>query len=214
MIGDAIDNQSGLTGNRNRELPMRKNGLTLVELLVVIALITMLMALLLPAVQSARESARLITCKNNYRQVSLAVLGYTTAFDNRLPPIALPKPGNNLQLGWRVPILPFIEGDSLYRAIKTDEPWHSDANLPVIASVEPVFQCPSTPGFPRSFSQTDTQLTIDGGFEVGARDNHAVYVVEVPPSPTRLAGAWFSGTVEELQSGATWKHGKLWGLSW
>ena len=74
--------------------------------------------------------------------------------------------------------------------------------------MEPVFQCPSSPGFTRSFSQTPpTNLPIDGRFEVGARDGHAVYVVEAPPrpSPTYLAGAWFSGRAEELKSGVTFE---------
>ena len=91
-----------------------RRAFTLVELLVVIAIIAILMALLLPAVQSARESARLITCKNSYRQVALAVLGYTAASDDRLPPFAFKRQWNDgyaiKTLAWRVSILPFIEG--------------------------------------------------------------------------------------------------------
>ncbi len=179
---------------------MRRRGMTLVELLVVISIIAILLAILLPAVHSTRGAARLITCKNNFRQCSLAVLGYTAASDDRLPPMLSPRIGDvGTSLGWRIPILPFIEGGSLYRAFKQDEPMFSDVNRPIIASVEPVFQCPSTPSFPRSHSFS---LDIDGftdDLSVGARDNQVLFAVGVPDR-SRLAGGWYTGKAEALKT--------------
>lgn len=85
-------------------------GFTLVELLVVIAIIGVLLALLLPAVQAAREASRRIACTNNLRQLGLGIHAYASAKDGRLPPGADQTSG----VSWRVFILPFIEQGSLY----------------------------------------------------------------------------------------------------
>jgi len=65
--------------------PMRRRGFTLVEVLVVIAVIAILIALLLPAMQQARESARYITCRNNLKQIGLALANYENV-NKVLPP--------------------------------------------------------------------------------------------------------------------------------
>ena len=86
-----------------------RSGFTLVELLVVIAIIGVLVALLLPAVQAAREAARRMQCQNNLKQLSLGCHNYMDA--NRVLP-----PGGLLvnELAWRVFILPFIEEGAIY----------------------------------------------------------------------------------------------------
>ena len=78
LFSDQVDN------TRNKSLLQYKNAFTLVELLVVIAIIGILVALLLPAVQAAREAARRISCTNRIKQMGLACINYESA-NNRFP---------------------------------------------------------------------------------------------------------------------------------
>lgn len=87
-----------------------RNGLTLIELLVVIGLIALLAALLLPAIQSARESARRLQCENHLHQIGLAINNYASQ-TNCLPP------ANTRGLSFFVPLLPALEQTNLYNSI-------------------------------------------------------------------------------------------------
>jgi prepilin-type N-terminal cleavage/methylation domain-containing protein len=104
-----------MTGHRPKFATCRKPGFTLVELLVVIAIIGVLIALLLPAVQTARESARLTQCKNNLKQIGLATISYHDA-NQAFPPARLKGRmdyGENscatTEPSWLVRIMPFLE---------------------------------------------------------------------------------------------------------
>lgn len=90
----------------------RLRGFTLIELLVVIAIIAILMALLLPAVQQAREAARRMQCKNNLKQLGLALHNYHDTV-NRLPPLTFIPSG----WSWSTMLLPYVDQAPLYNSI-------------------------------------------------------------------------------------------------
>src|SRR3954451_16644055 len=100
--------------------PGRAAGFTLIELLVVIAIIAVLIGLLLPAVQAAREAARRIQCVNNLKHIGLAVHNYTEAIGT-LPlgcAVVFDRSGNPIFPGWGVTarIMPYMEGQNLFNA--------------------------------------------------------------------------------------------------
>ncbi len=98
-----------------------RQAFTLVELLVVIAIIGVMVGLLLPAVQAAREAARRMSCGNNFKQLGLGLHNYHAAY-NRLPQHGGGTPSgpaihNQLFLSILVPMLPFVEQQSLWEQI-------------------------------------------------------------------------------------------------
>ncbi len=106
-----------LPGVRSSNVRPTRTGFTLVELLVVIAIIGILVALLLPAVQSAREAARRTSCMNNLKQIGLALLSFHDV-DQAFPKGAYTAdPGDSRRedgLGWATKILPYIEQQAVY----------------------------------------------------------------------------------------------------
>lgn len=118
---------------------------TLVELLVVIAIIGVLVALLLPAIQAAREAARRSQCKNSLRQMALAVLNYETS-RKHLPPSALvdlkaTATGNNGSWGVHGRILPYLEQGNLRNLVDVEVAWDNQQAISGVRIAS--FQCPS-----------------------------------------------------------------------
>lgn len=125
-----------------------KQGMTLVELLVVVAIVGTLVALTLPAVQAAREAARRASCQNNLRQVGTALQLYHNAHEH-LPVGCVDKrvPRTNpagRQLAWSAELLPYLEESALWRQIDLHAAYDSPVNAAVAAEVVPIYICPST----------------------------------------------------------------------
>ncbi len=122
-----------------------KRGFTLVELLVVIAIIGILIALLLPAVQAAREAARRSSCSNNLKQISLAIHNYADA-NKVFPPGSITYGGccgNPFQVGWTISILPYAEQKPLYGLYNPTKFIEDPENQALRESPCPVYYCPS-----------------------------------------------------------------------
>lgn len=161
-----------------------RRAFTLVELLVVIAIIGILVALLIPAVQSAREAARRTECANKFKQVSLAVLNYAGANGDRLPPFRAQR------YGWRLALAPFVEDQGLFNAYDLTKYWEQEPNRSLLSGYIPtIHQCSSTPGYPRTQEWRGLE-------KVGARDNHVAYVVNGRRNGERIVdfGAWYGGS--------------------
>ena len=117
---------------------------TLVELLVVIAIIGVLVALLLPAVQAAREASRALSCKNNLRQCVLAVANFESAQGEYPTSFDVPR-GQTVRGSWSIhaKALPYLEEGAAFDVIDFDVDWHQQVVSGVTAFGVPVFSCPS-----------------------------------------------------------------------
>ncbi len=148
---------------------MRRRGFTLIELLVVIAIIAILIALLLPAVQQAREAARRTQCKNNLKQIGLALHNYESsvsvfpASSTTAPSLGFgiwsytdaQKQNPRFHLhSFASEILPYIDGANIYNTINYNLSSLAPENRAIASTVLPFYRCPSYNG--TAYSQTAT----------------------------------------------------------
>jgi len=190
-------------------MSMRRRAFTLVELLVVIAIIGVLVALLLPAVQAAREAARRATCQSHQRQLGLALHNFHDA--HGVFPASgwtMLGPGNpsGKSVGWRALVLPYLEQTALHSLYDFDVHWWEGRNLVAAPQTVKVYQCPSVPQrlsvlsavakpprpamtFPRPLAPTDfealmgVQATIDPQYATALANRSVMF----RNSTTRMA---------------------------
>lgn len=139
---------------------------TLVELLVVVAIIGILVALLLPAVQAARESARRLSCANNLRQIGLATLNYAD-INGTFPPgyrVERVTDGSGVNgivvNGFLTWILPFCEEANVESLYDYEQGYDHEINQPAVNTRVGLYQCPSTP-------DPNREVSLVNGFALG-----------------------------------------------
>ena len=186
-------------------LKCRRGGFTLIELLVVITIIGVLIALLLPAVQQARESARLIQCRNNLKQIGLAVHNFHSIYRAFPPANIKSRPGDPADLNcggtnptWFVRVLPSLEQKAFFE--KWDV-WHTFGSHPAEVrnqSVD-VFMCPTRRGGQSVCAQQTVNINYPCGctgkthFPGGASGDYAANQGDLSPGANTLPTDFYFG---------------------
>jgi prepilin-type N-terminal cleavage/methylation domain-containing protein len=194
---------------------MRRVGFTLVELLVVIAIIGVLVALLLPAVQAAREAARRMKCQNNLKQFGIALHNYHDTF-GRMPaayyrawPIANGSTFGTPGWGWGTMILPRIEQPALYDSMNVSQLRLDGSPATKVPAQTPlaVFRCPSDTGTKlntiRFSYATSNYVAIFGALYDQASVGQAVVAGSVPNAGTGIFSPNSGVRMAEISDGTS-----------
>lgn len=195
----------------------RRPGFTIIELLVVIAIIGILIALLLPAVQQAREAARLTQCKNNLKQIALALHNYESThrvfapgYIHKFGPVGTPEfEANHAGMAWGTMLLPQLDRANLYQELDASIPvWHP-ANLAPRERHLPVFLCPSDPYSEDGFvvrDDTATPIERYAAASYAANWGPSDALVNLDDTPLQSRGVFFrnsSTRVRDVIDGLT-----------
>lgn len=194
----------------------KQRGFTLIELLLVIFIIGVLVALLMMAVQSAREAARRLQCTNNLKQIALGLHVYADGHRGHLPGFWRTfdvteedrKSVPFIRFGWRVEALPPLEMQNLYDQFDFTRGPYDPRNIEATATPLPIFQCPSTPRDVFRFVDRETFADISNGpydwaapipegIRIATRDYRGYFTVRGTATPTmpEAEAAWFGGWV-------------------
>jgi prepilin-type N-terminal cleavage/methylation domain-containing protein/prepilin-type processing-associated H-X9-DG protein len=147
--------------------PRRRTAFTLIELLVVIAIISVLIGLLLPAVQKVRSAAARISCANNLHQISLAAFQYQESKKGFPPSLTSGGPPLNIPAsGWGTFLLPYIEQDNLFAQYNYGQVYYSPSNQLVISQFVKAYSCPAAPER-APYTITFTVQTQQGSVTIG-----------------------------------------------
>lgn len=193
---------------------MRRNGFTLIELLVVIAIIAVLIALLLPAVQQAREAARRTQCRNNLKQIGLAIHNYLSTH-NTMPFGKGPSyPGVPVYARWsqHALLLPFIDQGPLYNTLDFNSPPDTPGMGGVVAfmpaftgtspsntsgsrTVVPMFMCPSDLSPTDTWQAQNNYVGNQGGWLCDRSDQPGA-ATDISPSEVQTGVFYFLSRVK------------------
>jgi len=193
----------------------RIRGFTLIELLVVIAIIAILIALLLPAVQQAREAARRTQCKNNMKQIGLALHNYHDVH-KLFPPASIytyPNLAPNLapsNYSWIMMILPYFDQGPLYQQIDSTRPLYGQLidGKEISSLLLPAMLCPSDTGYGRGNKHGLAWTNYAGaeGYDWHLRQGHrlsGMFEIFTPVAIRDVA----DGTSNTIAVGETTAHG-------
>jgi len=163
-----------------------------------------LLGLLLPAVQSAREAARRMSCSNNIKQIGFAMHNYHSTYDSLPPAYTVDENGRPLH-SWRTLLLPFLEQRALYEQIDLSKPWDDPVNLSIAQTVVPTYQCPSTvndPSYTTYLAIVDPNGVMTGPIPTRFHDitDGLSNTIMVTEADSDLAVPWMSPQDIDLQA--------------
>jgi prepilin-type N-terminal cleavage/methylation domain-containing protein/prepilin-type processing-associated H-X9-DG protein len=215
---ESSDREEGaMLRDRDTGTPERRlAGFTLVELLVVITIIGILIALLLPAVQAAREAARRMQCGNNFRQVGVALHGYHAA-KGCFPPGAMDmhRTGDWKLWSWSTYLLPYIEQQAVYDMIdfSASHYYSSDRNQRAAAIHIATYACPSDPqigtgvkvgdSYPLKAALTNMAGVVDSMHAYADPELDWPYFPRAFPTVDGVFGNILSCTVGDIKDGSS-----------
>lgn len=163
----------------------RSNGFTLTELLVVIAIIGLLVALLMPAVQSTRETSNRLSCQNRLRQIGIALHSHHQSMGT-FPPSSQSTPQPH---SWVAFLLPYLDQKTMADRYEWKVAWNHATNQEVVGIQIPVLHCPSTPGGQRRVDKVGARTLATADYAPVDGVNAVLKKAGLVPDLNNTAGA-------------------------
>lgn len=169
-------------------LPPRRWGPTLLKVFLLTAIVGVLIIFFLPPVTRGREAARRTQCKNNLKQIGLALYIYQDDYGSFPPAYTVDEMGRPLH-SWRTLLLPYLEQPALYGQIDLSKPWNDPVNAAAFETLVPSFQCPAA-NIPKNHTTYLGVAGEDSCFhgssskaiaDITDGTSNTLIVVEVPP---------------------------------